>query len=99
MEPDMDQVLSDKYNSFHDYPHLAARLRQSISSQEAGIALQALLRRDQLAPRARLELFEEIAAYFKKVVKFPQEATDGISDEQYIRNVVDVVFSPGSSPA
>ncbi|MFC1823353.1 RDD family protein [Thermodesulfobacteriota bacterium] len=99
LEPDIGQVLSDKYNSFQGYPHLAARLRQSISSQEAGIALQALLRREQLELRARLELFEEIAAYFKKIVKFPQEATDGISDEQYIRNVVDVIFSPGSSLA
>ncbi|MBW1801625.1 MAG: RDD family protein [Deltaproteobacteria bacterium] len=98
LEPDIDQIRSDKYNSFNDYPHLAARLRQSVSSRAAGIALQALLRRQHLEPRARLELFEEIAAYFKKMVPFPQEATDGISDEQYIRNVMEVLFSPGSPP-
>lgn len=97
LEPDMDQVRSDKYNSFHDYPHLKARLRQNVSSHEAGIALQALLRREQLEPRARLELFEEIAAHFRKVVQFPQEATDGISEEQYVRNVVEILFSNGSS--
>ena len=98
-EPDLDQVLPDKYNSLHDYPHLEARLRQRVSSQEAGIALQALLRREQLEPQARIELFREIAVYFKKIVEFPQEAVDGISDEQYIRNVVDVLFRVGSQHA
>ena len=35
---------------------------------------------------------QQIAEYFKTIVEFPQEATDGISDEQYIRNVVDILF-------
>lgn len=91
-EPDMDQILPDKYNSLKDYPHLEARLRQRISPDEAGIALQSLLRRAQLDPQARVELYEEIASHFKKIVPFPAEATDGISDEQYIRNVVEVLF-------
>lgn len=94
-EPDLDQLLPDKYNSFHDYPHLGARLRQRVSPREAGMALQALLRRDQFDLAARVELFKEIADYFKNVVEFPQEAVDGISDEQYIRNVVDVLFRIG----
>jgi len=98
-EPDFDQILPDKYNSFRDYPHLEARLRQRTSPQQAGVALQALLRRDELDPQARIELFKIISSLFKKVVAFPQEATDGISDEQYIRNVVDALYrsqSPGS---
>ena len=91
-EPGLDNILSDKYNSFRDYPHLAARLRQRISPEEANIAIQALLRRDKLDPAARINLFKEMATSFKDVVQFPQEATEGISDEQYIRNVVDVLF-------
>ncbi|QTA92473.1 RDD family protein [Desulfonema magnum] len=91
-EPDLDQLLTGKYNSFRNYPHLEARLRHHISVREAGIVLQALLRRDELDPSARLELFKEIAMHFKRAVKFPQEATDGISDEQYVRNVADVLF-------
>jgi uncharacterized RDD family membrane protein YckC len=71
--PDLNQLLEGKYNSFHDYPHLEARLRQRVSPARAGIALQAVLRRDDLDPLAR---------------------TDGISDEQYVRNVVDVLFRP-----
>jgi uncharacterized RDD family membrane protein YckC len=96
-EPDLDQLLEDKYNSFHDYPHLEARMRQHVSPQEAAIALQAVMRRDELDPAARIELFKDIAKYFKKVVPFPQEATDGISDERYVRNVVDVLFRPKES--
>ncbi|MBW1705095.1 MAG: RDD family protein [Deltaproteobacteria bacterium] len=91
-EPDLDQLLSDKYNSFHDYPHIEARLRQIVSPHESGIALRALLRRDELDALARVELFRDIAAHFKSIVEFPQEATDGIPDEQYVRNVVDVLY-------
>ncbi len=96
-EPDMDQVLTDKYNSFRDYPHLNARLRQRVSPHEAGIALQALLRRDELDPQARVDLFREIASHFRKIVAFPQEATDGISDERYVRNVTDILFRTRAS--
>lgn len=91
-EPNLDQLLADKFNSLRDYPHLTARLRQRTGSQEADIALQALLRRNELDPLARLELFQQIASHFKTAVEFPQEATDGISDEQYVRNVVDVLY-------
>ncbi|MGD9158297.1 MAG: RDD family protein [Desulfobacteraceae bacterium] len=91
-EPDLDQVLPDKYNSFRDYPHLVGRLRQKVSPKEAGVAIKALIRREQFELAARVELFREIASWFKNIVEFPQEAVDGISDEQYIRNVVDVLF-------
>ncbi|MDY6854104.1 MAG: RDD family protein [Thermodesulfobacteriota bacterium] len=91
-EPNLDHILSDKYNSFHEYPHLEARLRQRSSVQEANVALKAMFRRNELDPSERIQLFKEIAEYFRSVVKFPQGATDGLSDEQYIRNVVDVLF-------
>ena len=91
-KPDLDQLLEGKYNSFREYPHIEARLRQRVSPQEAGIALQAIMRRNELDPLARVELFHDIAGHFKAVVAFPQEATDGISDEQYVRNVVDALY-------
>ena len=93
-EPDLDQLLAGKYNSLREYPHLEARLRQRVSPREAGVALQALLRRDELELRARVELFEEMAAHFRSVVVFPPEACEGITAEQYVRNVVDVLFRP-----
>lgn len=91
-EPNIEQLASGKYNSLRDYPHLEARLRQRVSPQEASLALQALLRRDELELEARVALFEQIAAHFRELVTFPPEACEGITPEQYIRNVVDVLF-------
>ena len=91
-EPDLDQLLEGKYNSLRKYPHLEARLRQHVSPHEAQIALQAIVRRDEFEPDSRVALFESMAAHFRSIVAFPSEATDGLSDEQYIRNVVDVLY-------
>ncbi len=94
-EPNLDQLMADKYNSLRAHPHLEARLRQRVSPAEAGVALQAIVRRDLLEPRARVVLFEELAAHFKGKVQFPTDAIEGIADEQYVRNVVDCLFRPG----
>lgn len=91
-EPNLDQLMAGKYNSFRAYPHLEARLRQRVSATEAGVALQAILRRDLLEPQARVELFAEISDHFRGKVQFPPEAIDGITDEQYVRNVVDSLY-------
>jgi len=93
-EPDLDQLLEGKYNSFRNYPHLEARLRQHVSPAEARIALQALVRRDEIEPRPRVELFESLVSHFKAIVTFPPDAIEGISDEQYMRNIVDALFRP-----
>jgi uncharacterized RDD family membrane protein YckC len=92
-KPDLEQLMSHKYNSLRAYPLLAARLRQRTSLGEADIGLQALLRRDALDPVARVELFREIAAHFKEGVAFPREAAEGISDEQIVRDVVEILFT------
>ena len=93
-EPDLDQLLSGKFNSLRNHPHLEARLRQRISPAEARVGLQSLLRRDQLDAAARIELFQHIANHYREVVEFPPEATEGITDEQYVRNVVDILYRP-----
>jgi len=91
-EPDLDQLLAGKFNSLRQFPHLVARLRQNVSPAEAGIALQALLRRNEFDSVARVEMFSDLAAHFHARVEFPPEATDGVADEQYLRNVVDVLY-------
>jgi len=93
-EPDVLPLLADKYNSLRDYPHLEARLRQRVSPREATLALQALGRRHQLIPEARLTLFREIAGHFRSKVAFPGDAIKDLADEQYVQNVVDVVYRP-----
>lgn len=91
-DPDVEQLVEGKFNSLRSYPHLMTRLRQNVSPQEAAIALQALMRRNELLPSARLSLFREIADHFRAIVQFPDEATYGITDEQYVRNIVDIIF-------
>ncbi len=91
-EPDLDQLLAGKFNSLRDYPHLAARLRQQVTPAEGALAAQALIRRDQFDPIDRVELFGDLATHLKAKVQFPPEATDGITDEQYLRNVVDIIY-------
>lgn len=90
-QPDLNQLIKGKYNSFRSYPHLEARLRQRVTPQESQIALQALLRREEFDVPARIELFQSLVAHFESVVTFPREVTDGISDEQYLRNVVEAL--------
>jgi len=96
-QPDLEQMLGGKYNSLRQYPHLAARLRQRIAPGEAAVAVQALLRRDDFDLVARVELFASLAEHFREKVDFPPDATDGITDEQYLRNVVDVIFRTKSA--
>ena len=93
-EPDLDQLLAGKFNSFRQFPHLEARLRQRATPAEARLALQSLVRRDDLDPDARVRIFAELAGHFKTLVTFPPEAIDAMPDEQYIRNVVDLLFRP-----
>jgi hypothetical protein len=59
---------------------------------EADIALQALRRRDELDSRERTELFDRLAEHFKAKCTFPEEALRSISSEQYIRNVVELLY-------
>ena len=92
-QPEIDGLLGNKYNSLRAYPHLEARLRQEITPEEAALALEALRRAPALQPEASLQLFNNLASHFKERVEFPPEATDFVSPEQYIRNVVDVIYS------
>lgn len=91
-EPDIDQLFSGKFNSLRHHPHLVARLRQQISSEEASLAFRALMRREEFEPGERVRLFADLAEHFRHRVKFPAEALDGITDEQYVRNLVDVLY-------
>jgi len=91
-EPDLKQITGGKFNSLREHPHIVARLRHQVSAQEANIALQALLRRDDLEPLARIALFERLALHFEAQVPFPREATEGLTPEQYVRNIVDILY-------
>lgn len=92
-EPEWDQIKTDKYNSLRKYPHLAGRLRQLATPMEIELALQAILRRTDFRPEERLSLFAFLAEHFKSYKVFPEEAEVGLTDEQYIRNLVELLYS------
>lgn len=94
-EPVAAAVLGGKFNSFRNFPHLEARLRQSATPREAALALESVVRRDELEPESRIELFNELAEHFREQVTFPDEAVLGMTDEQYVRNVVDSIYNAG----
>jgi len=90
--PDADFVLGGKYNTLRAHAQVVARLRQAVSPEEARVAWQAVARRDALEDGARVEVFARLAERFKSVTSFPSDAVEGVSDEQFVRNVVDVLF-------
>jgi uncharacterized RDD family membrane protein YckC len=99
VKPNLDQLLGGKYNSLAESRHLAARLRQKLDPEIAHIALEALIRRDQLDPNARIELFAELAGHFRDLVPYPPEVAEQIADEQYVRDVVELLYRPPGAAA
>jgi uncharacterized RDD family membrane protein YckC len=91
VRPDLDQLLGGKYNSLAEIRHFAARLRQKAKPEMGAIALEALLRRDEIEPEERLKLFGEMAEYFRTLVTYPPEVVEQLSDEQYVRNALEIV--------
>jgi uncharacterized RDD family membrane protein YckC len=90
--PQLPPGTVTRVNSMRAYRALAARLRQKVEPSRARVALEALRRRDGLEPSARLFLFGELAAGFKALVEFPEDATLHLTDEQYVWNVVEILF-------
>ncbi len=90
--PDIELLQPARYNSLRDYAYLSARLRQQTSPDEALLVANAILRRDDLEPAARLKVFQSLREYFEKKARYPEEVTIGMSDEQYLRNIADTLF-------
>jgi hypothetical protein len=84
---------TERFNSLLAHPHLVARLRQSVPVPLAQAAMEAILRRDELSPRARIDVFHALADQFKKFVKFPDETLAGLADERYVRNCLEIVIN------
>jgi hypothetical protein len=90
--PDLEQVAPAKYNSLLAYPHLAARLRSLASPDAVSMAVEAVSRRDGYDPLARIDVFRELAEYFQSLVAFPEGAREGLTDEQFVRSVLRVIY-------
>jgi uncharacterized RDD family membrane protein YckC len=92
--PDVSRLASERYNSMLAYPQLTARLRYRVKPDAVEIALDALHRRDTLDPAARVKVFDELAAHFRSLVEFPEEASLQITSEQYVRNCIEIILKP-----
>jgi uncharacterized RDD family membrane protein YckC len=90
--PDLGLIRGEKYNSLRGHPTVIARLRHLVTPAEARAAWQALSRRDELNPEARVRLFSELSEHFRNATPIPVEAIEGVSDEQFVRNIVDVLY-------
>lgn len=90
--PDLAALHSEKYNSLRAHTPVVARLRQAVTPAEARAVWQALARRDGLEAEARVRLFGELAEHFRALTPLPPETTEGVSDEQFVRNVIDVLY-------
>jgi uncharacterized RDD family membrane protein YckC len=95
-QPDVAQLMPSKYNSFRAYPHLEARLRQRLQPAEVNAIIQALLRREQLEPEARVRLYRQMAGHLQELAPFPAAAILGLTDEQYLRNAIETLFRRGA---
>jgi len=93
--PDLSVLAGSKYNSLKAYPLIISRLRQKLGRADIALIIRALNRRAQLEPQARIALYAELAAYIRTKVDFPDESLVGLSDEQLLRNVAEVIFHAG----
>ena len=91
-QPDLEQIAPARYNSLLAHPHLAARLRSLANPEAVGLAVRALSQRDGYEPAARVELFRELGDYFRSLVQFPEIAVEGLTDEQYVRSALRVIY-------
>jgi uncharacterized RDD family membrane protein YckC len=90
--PDIERIAPAKYNSLLVQAHLAARLRSLVSPEAAALAVRAVTGRDGYDPLARIALFRELAEHFRGLVEFPEEAVESLTDEQYVRSVLRVIY-------
>lgn len=82
-----------RYNSLLDYPRLAAVLRQRASPALVELAIHAIGRRGELSPESQAAVFAALGGSFRALVKFPEDIMVTLTDEQFVRNVLQVVAS------
>jgi len=90
--PDFAALQGEKYNTLRGHAPVVARLRHVISPAAARAAWSALARRDEFDAGERVKLFAELAVYFRTAAAVPAEMSEQVADEQFVRNVVDVLY-------
>lgn len=97
--PGFENIVPEKFNSFRDRLGVIAKLRNQCNYKIAYIALHALIRRDELIPEARVDVFNNLACYFKEILGSELDDIQALSDEKLVKNVVEVIFNSNNSKA
>ena len=93
LAPDLSRFEPPRYNTLREQPSICGALRNAIRAPEAAVLLRSLIRRDELDAEARVKLFAEFSADIRRRVTLPSDLTANVADEQFIRNVVDVLYA------
>lgn len=82
-----------RINTFQLDPAIRGRILARTTREERRIMLDLMLRRDQLDPDSRENLFAEAADRFKRRYALPQDNVEHLSDEQIVLNLALVTQS------
>lgn len=78
-------------NSLRGHTRVEAMIRQSVIPAQAALLAQAINRRRDIEEAARLGLYNELATDLRERAAIPAALADDLSDEQLIRNVLDIL--------
>ncbi len=79
----------NRQNSYWADPAVRNRINARVTREERDLLMDLAMRRDQLDPLPRQELFSQALAYFSRRYSLPQ--VDHLTDEQAVLNVAMVV--------
>ncbi|MHC4661155.1 MAG: RDD family protein [Planctomycetota bacterium] len=83
--PDRIMAPQEKYNSLFEDRALVERINQIVMPSEKEILIELCIRRDALDLQARMKIFREYAAYFKKRFRIGEK--EFLSDERLVINI------------
>ena len=89
---DIARITVGRYNSLLENRTLAARLRQKAMPELVAIAYEALVRRDEMEPLARVEVFRQAAERLRELSPFPEALTEGMTEEQFVRAALAAIY-------
>ena len=90
--PDIEHVFPEKFNSLRSSKHLIAQLHNKVDNRLAYLSLDALLRRNEFTPQARIRVFQELADLYKSLITIPSEELQNLSDEHFLRDIIEILF-------
>lgn len=84
--PEMALAQQSRVNTFQGDPAVRGRILSRVTREERDLIFDLVLRRDQLVPEARQELFRMAAGRFRERYSLPGDL-DHLSDEQTVVNL------------